>query len=489
MKKKMLSRVTAILTASLLVTGFSTFPKQNALEAKASELTGKSATDITSLMKIGWNLGNSLDSHNNGNKTFPSPEGYATSWGNPAPSQELFNAVKEAGFNTVRIPTTWYEHIEYDNTSQMYIVNDEWMNYVQQTVDYAYDSGMFVILNVHHEDWVDVGQFTDETLATASKKLSDIWSQISETFADYDQHLIFEGLNEPRETGRGSSIEWGTGDDSSRTYINNLNAIFVNTIRNQGSSANAERLLMIPGYCASCYSDALNAVTIPENAGNIALSVHAYKPYDFTLNSSGNHTFTNTYQSELTTLFNDLKAVSNSKDVPIIIGEFSASNFNNTNERIAWANDYLTKAKEAGIPCVLWDNNKTPSNADTSDEVHGYFDRENKTLNADQKDVIEAMMNVYSDFVEPTETTTTTTTSTTTTTTSTSTTTTSSTTSTSETTTSSTTSETTSTSKTTTSSTTSETTSTSKTTTSSTTSETTSTSKTTTSSTTSETTS
>ena len=33
----------------------------------------------------------------------------------------------------------------------------------------------------------------------ASKKLNDIWSCLAETFGDYDQHPVFEGMNEPEK--------------------------------------------------------------------------------------------------------------------------------------------------------------------------------------------------------------------------------------------------------------------------------------------------
>ena len=75
--------------------------------------------------------------------------------------------------------------------------------------------------------------------------MENVWGQIVDTFADYDQHLIFESLNEPRQTGLGSDIEWGLGGDDSRSYINTLNSIFTKTVRNQETNENAECLLML----------------------------------------------------------------------------------------------------------------------------------------------------------------------------------------------------------------------------------------------------
>lgn len=392
---KHIKKLTSVAAAAaMIVTGAAYLPQ---MQADAAGLTGLNAQGITSQMTVGWNLGNTLDAHS---ASISDPAKSAMCWGNPEPTKELFETVKAGGFNTVRIPTTWYPHIEYNDAEQRWDVDDEWMEYVKMTVDYAYELDMFIILNVHHENWVNVGEFTDTTYADAAAKLEGIWTEVAEVFADYDQHLIFEGMNEPRQTGLGGSVEWGAGDDNSRRYINNLNAVFVNTIRNQGSSANAERLLMLPGYCASSDVNAIRAIEIPANGGNVALSVHAYAPYFFTMDTSdkANHTFPGSsgwgedYEYHLNNLFTNLKNVSSEKGAPIIIGEFSASDFENTDSRIAWAKSYLGNAKNAGIPCVLWDNNIS---ADGTGEAHGYVYRLTNTWYPNSAPVVEAMMSVY----------------------------------------------------------------------------------------------
>lgn len=399
-KKKILSLITAAACAlscvAVVSNGISDY-----FSANAAELTGLSAFDITSQMQIGWNLGNSLDSTNDNLTIESSPKKFVTSWGNPEPTKELIETVKNGGFNTIRIPTTWYQHLYLDETTNTYKIDDTWMNYVKQFVDYAYEMDMFVILNVHHEDWVNVEQFTDETYAEASKKLADIWTRLSEEFKDYDQHLIFEGMNEPRETNNPSNSEWGDGDANSWNYINRLNAVFVDTVRSQGSAYNSERLLMLPGYHAGNSPSTVRAIEVPENAGNVALSVHAYNPYFFCMDTSNmaNHTYPGAsgyggdYKTELQSMFNSYKQIIAEKNVPIVMGEFSASDFNNTESRVNWAKDYLSMAKDAGIPCVLWDNN-VPYDESVGDngEAHGYVYRLTNTWYPNSAPVIEAMM-------------------------------------------------------------------------------------------------
>ncbi len=402
MKKHIAGRIASVASAAALAaSALGTLP--SLLSAQAAGLTGLDAKGITSQMIIGWNLGNTLDCSNTGLSVTAKPEKFAKAWGQPAPNAEQFQAVKDGGFNTVRIPTTWYEHLVWDEDSQMYLVSDTWMDYVKQTVDYAYDRDMFVILNVHHEEFINAAVFTDESYAEAEKKLTDIWTQVAETFKDYDQHLIFEGMNEPRQTGNPSVNQWGNGtDDNGYTtnYINNLNKAFVDTIRGNGSAANSERLLMLPGYAASSDATAIRNIAIPENAGNVALSVHAYAPYYFCMATDekachefpGKSGWGEDYEYSLTNLFNTLDQIQKDKNVPIIIGEFSASDFENTEDRCRWATSYLSKAKAVGIPCVLWDNNVVNR---TDGEAHGYLYRKGCNWYLQSKPVIEAMMAVY----------------------------------------------------------------------------------------------
>lgn len=412
LKKQVMSAVTsAVFAASAFcATVQISYFGQN--EKASAELTSQTAEQITSQMTIGWNLGNSLDSTApEGTPSTSSPKKFATAWGNPEPNEELIDTVNKAGFNTIRIPTTWYQHLSYNESTDEYEIEPTWMEYVKQTVDWAYERDMFIILNIHHEKFINVAQFTDETLAEASKKVEDIWTQVAEEFKDYDQHLIFEGMNEPRQTGNSAVSEWGNGGEDggySWNYVNTLNSVFIDTIRGNGSTANNERLLMIPAYVATNDIQALNAVTIPQNSGNVALSVHAYSPYFFTMDTSeySNHEFPGQsgygadYEQELSNLFSNLKSVSDNKGVPIIIGEFSASDFSNTESRINWAKSYLGHAKDAKIPCVLWDNN-VPDNG--SGEAHGYIYRATNTIYPNSAPVIAAMMDTVgvSDYVLP----------------------------------------------------------------------------------------
>lgn len=326
-----------------------------------------SAKDLVAQMKIGWNLGNTFDA------TGGDGLNAETSWGNPETKKIMVDIIKKAGFNVFRLPVSWGTHID-----ENYNIDKAWMDRVQEVVNYAIDNDMFVILNTHHEEWY---MPKEEDLEEDLKQLEAMWKQIAERFKGYGEKLIFEGVNEPRLRGEGA--EW-TGNKSSRDIVNKYAETFVKTVRATGGN-NAERALMVTPYAASSMKENLSALKIPENAGNIIVSVHAYLPYSFALDTNG----TNVYDpnnKEIPGLFKNLKEIFLDKGIPVIIGEFGCVNKENTEDRVKCITDYLTAAKEAGVPCVWWDNNGYRGNG----ENFGIFNR--KYLEWYNEDVLNAII-------------------------------------------------------------------------------------------------
>lgn len=368
--------------AVCMLTGLRFAPLSNDEAAAADTLT---AFEITEEMQIGWNLGNSMDATVSGSTATVNSE---TAWGNPKTTQALIDAVKAKGFNTVRIPTTWYQHLDADNN-----IDPEWMARVHEIVDYCFNNDMYVILNLHHENWVnrtDLGTAYDEM----KPKLLKIWQQIADEFSDYDQHLIFESMNEPRAVG--TTHEWWGPEQSEVDCINQLNADFVELIRNDDSPYADTRLLMIPGYCASSDISMISKIVVPDD-DYVAVSIHAYSPYGFTMDKTvADHSvFTDAYAVELTNILEGIRKTFIENDIPVVIGEFSASNYDNTEARCEWADLYISTTKEMGVPCVLWDNDAR-GNSDSS-ERHDYLDRKNLVWYEDSSQVVDTMMSVLAD--------------------------------------------------------------------------------------------
>jgi aryl-phospho-beta-D-glucosidase BglC (GH1 family) len=399
MYNKNIKRIISISSAAvMMLSALSVAPASElATLYAADEMT---AFEITENMKIGWNLGNTLDA--TVSKKDPETKkdvlvehtdvNSEKAWGNPKASKELITAIKDKGFNTVRVPTTWFQHLQEDGT-----IDPEWMARVHEVVDYAIDQDMYVILNLHHENWVnraDLGTAYDDMHA----KLINLWTQINASFGDYDQHLIFECMNEPRAAG--TTHEWWGPEQSEVDTINKLNADFVELIRNSDSPYAKNRLLMIPGYCAGSDVSMISLIDVPKNDDFVAVSIHAYVPYNFTMNPAtkleDRMTFSASWSAELAGILDGFRSTFLDKDIPVVVGEFGTSNYGNTDARIAWAKQYLTTAKKYGFPCVLWDNNVEEELKPTG-EAHGYINRTTLEWYTESEKVVDTMMSIIND--------------------------------------------------------------------------------------------
>jgi endoglucanase len=244
------------------------------------------------------------------------------------------------------------------------------------------EDDMYVIINFHHEEW----HFPSyDNLDPAKNQLTKMWAQVADRFKNYDEHLIFEDMNEPRM--KGTEYEWTGGTEESRDVINQLNQAFVETIRSSGGN-NSLRHLMIPTYAASADLNTWKDFIIPDD-GKIIVSVHAYLPYNFTLNGAGTSSWSddNTNDTkDIDYVMQNLYDAFISKGVPVILGEFGARDKNNLESRTAWAEYYVKRATEKGIPCIIWDNNLFEGNG----EKFGLLDR--STLTWKYPEIINALM-------------------------------------------------------------------------------------------------
>ena len=407
--KRYLSFILSLLMAMTIFVGLD-LGDINAQALSGDTLKNADTEAILEDMGLGWNLGNSLDA------TGGSGLDTETSWSNPKTTQALIDKVKSLGFNTVRVPVSWGKHVSGDN----YTIDSAWLARVKEVVDYCYKNDMYVILNIHHDTKSSAsasgaGYYPRSSAYSSSEKfVTSVWSQVAEYFKDYDYHLIFETLNEPRLIG--TSYEWWFNKWSVPSEvkdaidcINKLNQKAVDTIRATGSN-NRGRLIMCPGYDASIDGATVSGFKLPTdisgNKNRIAVSVHAYSPYNFAMNvgSGSTSTYTSSIKNELQDLFSTLKSNFRDKGIPVVIGEFGSTDKNNTAERVKWATDYTALAKKNNIPCVLWDNNAfaryNGSSIVLNSEYHGYINRKNNTVTSPAKDVIEALMKPYGNRVD-----------------------------------------------------------------------------------------
>lgn len=302
-------------------------------------MTVTSAVDLVAQMTYGWNLGNTMDAAGTDLDAEIAwiPTKVKT-------TQEMIDTVRDSGMNVLRVPVSWDGHISGDD----YQIDPAWMDRVQEIVNYGIDDGMFVILNTHHEEWY---MPTPSDKEQDIEQLKAVWAQIADRFKGYDEHLIFEGLNEPRL--RGTPQEW-TGTSEARDIINEYEKAFVETVRASGGN-NADRCLMITGYAASSSKNNLQAIELPEDSDKLIISVHAYLPYSFALDTKGTDQYDSSDMS-IPSFFNDLNELFISQGIPVIVGEFGSMNKFNTEDRVKCLDDYLAAASQYDIPCVWWDN-------------------------------------------------------------------------------------------------------------------------------------
>ena len=385
-----------------------------------------SAINLVKQMGFGWNLGNTFDAH-----SFHWQPDYWTlgmetefHWSKIETTPELLSFPKSQGYKTIRIPVTWFTHIVDDK----YTIDPDWMRRVKQVVDWAIDAGYYVILNEHHSVHGDQEttykteegkenefasrrmnsplQYADgyivstnpEDIEESKRFLSNIWRQIATAFNNgYDEHLIFETMNEPRNPrdyhAEGVSHEWNPGLKQSwlknvngeeviggywcdnlncplclaeYEVLNEYNQICLDAIRATGGN-NAKRFVMIPAM-GSGICPALNKIEdtehdifspgkfkMPTDSANdkLILTVHKYPPGK---DKKGEIKLRQTQQQNITNQFAQLNNDFIKNGIPVVIGETGAyKSIASPEARIEYFTHYLTEAKNYGMSVIWWD--------------------------------------------------------------------------------------------------------------------------------------
>lgn len=310
------------------------------------------ATQVAGQMRLGWNLGNTLEAQCG-----------ETAWGNPMASQQLIDAVRAAGFNTIRIPAAWDCHA---NQSTM-TIDAAWMARVKTVVDYAYNQGMYVILNIH---W-DGGWLQDHPTfpfqQAVNQKQQAFWTQIATTFRTYNERMMFAGTNEVH-------ADFGTPTSEHITVQQSYNQTFVNAVRATGGN-NASRTLVVQTYNTNAWHG-LNFFSPPTDtiANRLIVEFHHYDPYDFTLNPSGSCLFwgapfpsqgacTWAQEAYHDDLFARIRMKWVDVGVPVILGEYGVATRPNLSlpARQYWL-EYVNRVSATnGIKTFYWDNGVQPS--------------------------------------------------------------------------------------------------------------------------------
>ena len=384
--------VSLVLALCLLQTLFASFAlAKSAVTVPDLTITRKAipeneAMEFLKKLGVGWNLGNTFDAIKGSWNRNADEMTVETSWVGIKTTEAMIEAIQNAGFSSIRVPVSWHDHVSGPDHE----ISEKWLNRVQEVVDWAYNRGMYVIINIHHDEdqFLPASSHYEES----AHYVECIWQQLAERFRDYDEHLIMESMNEPRLVN--TAYEWNFSPAmleciDAADCLNRLNQLFVDTVRASGGK-NAERYLMVPAYDAAPGNAVRDSFVLPTDSADnkIIISAHAYTPYDFTLNQNGGNTFgAQNQKADIVNFMNGLYNKFIVNGIPVVIGEYGAMvKGDNLQDRVDWAAFYVASASARNLPCLYWDNNVFSG----SGERFGLLDR--KSLSFPHQVMVDAIM-------------------------------------------------------------------------------------------------
>lgn len=400
MKNRLRSMFIAAVLLGTVVAGSFTAPfSVQAAKKDTTSFEDLNQSQIVEAMGPGWNLGNQLES-----VTDNVPE--ETNWGNPVITEKLIQSVKAAGFKSIRIPVSYFAKIDDDKD---YTIDSKWLDRVQEVVNYCIKNDLYAVINIHGDGYntIDGGWLlcNGKNQTEIKKKYKKVWKQIAERFKNYDEHLLFESMNEEFD---------GSYSEPNKEYyqnINDYNQIFVDTVRKTGDN-NTKRWLIIPGwntnidYTAGDYgfklpTDQYRDKSIDKEEQRIMISVHYYSPWDFCGGENGvitqwgneaddpSKTSTTCDETYMKNQLNLMKTTFADKGYPVFIGEYGSidkTSYDSENKyyRAYFARKLCQLSRKNGCIPMYWDNGYNG--------VHGFglFDR--TTCEITQPVIIDAIM-------------------------------------------------------------------------------------------------
>ena len=400
MKNRLRSMFIAAVLVGTVVAGSFTAPfSVQAAKKDTTSFEDLNQSQIVEAMGPGWNLGNQLES-----VTDNVPE--ETNWGNPVITEKLIQSVKAAGFKSIRIPVSYFAKIDDDKD---YTIDSKWLDRVQEVVDYCIKNDLYAVINIHGDGYNTIdGSWllcNGKNQTEIKKKYKKVWKQIAERFKNYDEHLLFESMNEEFD---------GSYSEPNKEYyqnINDYNQIFVDTVRKTGDN-NTKRWLIIPGwntnidYTAGDYgfklpTDQYRDKSIDKEEQRIMISVHYYSPWDFCGGENGvitqwgneaddpSKTSTTCDETYMKNQLNLMKTTFADKGYPVFIGEYGSidkTSYDSENEyyRAYFARKLCQLSRKNGCIPMYWDNGYNG--------VHGFGLFDLTTCEITQPVIIDAIM-------------------------------------------------------------------------------------------------
>jgi aryl-phospho-beta-D-glucosidase BglC (GH1 family) len=275
----------------------------------------------------GINLGNALEAPREGE------------WGVTLEA-DYFRVIKEAGFDSIRLPVKWSNHAEQ---SAPYTIDPAFFARVDWAVEQALSRGLQVVLNVHH-----YGEM-DENPDAHQARLVGLWTQIGAHYKDRPATLAFELLNEPHD--KLTAAKWNT------ILLEALAVV---------RKTNPTRTVVV-GPVAWNGIGELKSLELPEADRNIVATVHYYGPFAFT--HQGAHWLDAKSRPPLGTPWRGTDAeravIAKELDTaaawslkhrrPMYLGEFGAMQTADQESRVRWTKFIAEEALKRKIGYAYWE--------------------------------------------------------------------------------------------------------------------------------------
>lgn len=316
-------------------------------------LKGHAKEDVAN-MTYGWNLGNTFDATLTLKASDPKAltridtdeecPYYETLWGAHRPTEQIFDLLKESGFNIVRIPITWSHHV-YDDED--FTISKKWLERIKEVVKWVVDRDMYCIINTHHDSNnynEQIGQnqlllthwlhCEPSEIEVINKRFIKLWKNIAEEFKDFGDKLIFEPFNEVQSKAR----NWKQPTLEEYRAFNILQQSFIDTVRDSGGN-NSTRTLSCQTYAGFIADQKYLEPPVDTIKNGIIWQVHDYSRY-----------------------FNQELDLSNYKyfterNMPVIVGEFGTKPAHLPFEiRLMHLQNFIARTKAMGIKCIWWDD-------------------------------------------------------------------------------------------------------------------------------------
>lgn len=277
------------------------------------------------LLGRGVNLGNALEAPNEGE------------WG-VILQESYFKLIKEAGFNSVRIPIRWSAHAapEYP-----FLINSTFFSRIDWAIGQALKNGLAVIINMHH--YQEIMEQPEQHKA----RFLALWDQIAPHYRNLPKELFFEILNEPHDSL--TPALWNA-------FLNEAIGVIRKT--------NPGRTLIV-GTANWGGLHSLNDLVIPDDH-NIIVTYHYYNPFQFTHQGAewvnGSETWLGTQwtgtqeeKQAVSKEFDQAVAWAGTNNRPLFMGEFGAYSKAAMGSRARWTAFVAREAEARGISWAYWE--------------------------------------------------------------------------------------------------------------------------------------